>query len=94
MIPCHPLANDAIQLLDYAEGFDAINWDVMNARDYHDPECKSICMAEYLSSEVVSPDDFFKIFVSNSEVEALCEAKMREASVNVPIGVNRGMFLR
>lgn len=94
VIPRHPLANDAIQLLDYAEGFEAINWEVMNARDYHDPQCKSICMAECLSPDVVSPNDFFKVFVSNAEVEALCESKMREAGVNVQIGVNRGMFLR
>lgn len=94
IIPRHPLANDAIQLFDYAEGFEAINWDVMNARDYHDPHCKSICMAECLSPDVVSPNDFFKVFVSNAEVEALCVAKMREAGVNVQIGVNRGMFLR
>ncbi|MBD8092183.1 DUF4433 domain-containing protein [Pseudomonas fluorescens] len=94
VIPRHPLANDAIQLLDYAEGFEAINWDVMNARNYHDPHCKSICMAECLSPEVVPSYDFFKIFVSNAEVEALCRAKMLEARVNVQIGVNRGMFLR
>ncbi|MEG1039007.1 MAG: DarT ssDNA thymidine ADP-ribosyltransferase family protein [Pseudomonas sp.] len=94
VIPHHPLADDGIQLLEYAEGFEAINWDVMNVRDYHDPRCKSICMAECLSPDVVSAGDFFKIFVSNAEVEALCEAKMREAGVTVQIGVNRGMFLR
>lgn len=94
VIPRHPLANDVIQLFDYAEGFEAIDWDVMNARDYQDPGCKSICMAECLSPDVVSPQDFFKIFVSNAQTEASCEAKMREAGVIVQIGVNRGMFLR
>lgn len=94
VIPHHPLADDGIQLLDYAEGFEAINWDAMNVRDYHDPQCKSICMAECLSPDVVSAGDFFKVFVSNAEVEALCEIKMREAGVTVQIGVNRGMFLR
>lgn len=94
IIPRHPLANDAIQLLDYDQGFEAIEWDVMNQRDYHDPHCKSVCMAECLSPAVVSAHDFFKIFVPNPEVEALCGAKMRDAGVSVQIGVNPGMFRR
>ncbi|MCJ2374331.1 DarT ssDNA thymidine ADP-ribosyltransferase family protein [Pseudomonas sp. RGM 3321] len=94
IIPKHPLANHAIQLLDYAEGFEAINWAVMNVRDYHDAECKSVCMAECLSPNIVYPQDFFKIFVSNAEIEAFCGAKMRDAGFNVQLGVNRGMFLR
>lgn len=94
VIPRHPLANDTIQLLDYKTGFEAIDWDAMNQRDYHDPHCKSVCMAECLSPNVVSANDFFKIFVSNSEVEEHCGAKMREAGVFVQIGVNPGMFRR
>ncbi|AXK52662.1 DarT ssDNA thymidine ADP-ribosyltransferase family protein [Pseudomonas protegens] len=94
VIPRHPLANDTIQLLDYKAGFEAIDWDAMNQRDYHDPHCKSVCMAECLSPTVVSANDFFKIFVANSEVEEHCGAKMREAGVSVQIGVNPGMFRR
>ena len=45
IIPRHPLANDNIQLMDYAAGFQAIDWEVMNLRDYHDLHRKSICMA-------------------------------------------------
>ena len=45
IIPRHPLANDNIQLMDYAAGFQAIDWEVMNLRDYHDLHSKSICMA-------------------------------------------------
>ncbi|WP_340619609.1 DarT ssDNA thymidine ADP-ribosyltransferase family protein [Xenorhabdus siamensis] len=41
VIPQHPLANTAIKLYDYDEGFGLINWDIMNKRDYHNPDCKS-----------------------------------------------------
>ncbi|EJM67010.1 hypothetical protein PMI30_02456 [Pseudomonas sp. GM50] len=40
IIPRHPLASDSIQLLDYDEGFEAIEWEVMNTREYQDAHCK------------------------------------------------------
>lgn len=92
VIPRHPLANDSIQLLDYDEGFEAIDWEVMNSREYHDAHCKSICMAECLAPCIVKPNSFLKIFTPNEEVEALCAAKMREAGVNVLTGANQRMF--
>lgn len=64
----------------------------MNSREYHDPLCKSICMAECLAPGVVKSNAFFKTFTPNEEVEALCVAKMREAGVNVLTGANQRMF--
>lgn len=33
IIPRHPLANDDIELLDFSNGFKAIDWETMNKRD-------------------------------------------------------------
>jgi hypothetical protein len=92
IIPRHPLAGDSIQLLDYEQGFEAIEWDVMSSRDYLDPHCKSICMAECLAPGVVKPEVFFKIFTPCEEVDALCVAKLQAADVNVQTSVNQRMF--
>lgn len=92
VIPRHPLAGDSIQLLDYEQGFEAIEWDVMSSRDYLDPHCKSICMAECLAPRIVKPDAFFKIFTPSEEVDALCVAKLQAADVNVQTSVNQRMF--
>jgi len=92
VIPRHPLAGDSIQLLDYEQGFEAIEWDVMSSRDYLDPHCKSICMAECLAPGIVKPDAFFKIFTPSEEVDALCVAKLQAADVNVQTSVNQRMF--
>ena len=92
IIPRHPLAGDSIQLLDYEQGFEAIEWDVMSSRDYLDPHCKSICMAECLAPGIVKPDAFFKIFTPSEEVDALCVAKLQAADVNVQTSVNQRMF--
>ena len=93
IIPRHPLANDEIELLDYHDGFEAIDWALMNTRDYQNADCKSVCMAECLSPSVVLPQDFSRIYVPTDEIEKLCEAKMRKINLKVPISVNSGMFL-
>ncbi|WLG67524.1 DarT ssDNA thymidine ADP-ribosyltransferase family protein [Pseudomonas brassicacearum] len=93
IIPQHPLTDEAIQLLDYSAGFQAINWELMNTREYQNHECKNVCMAECLSPHVVSPENFSRIYVPNDEVKQLCEAKMRPANLATPISVNPGMFL-
>ncbi|MFJ2529891.1 DarT ssDNA thymidine ADP-ribosyltransferase family protein [Pseudomonas helmanticensis] len=92
IVPRHPLAGDSIQLLDYEQGFEAIEWDVMSSREYQDPHCKSICMAECLAPGIVKTTEFFKIFTPNEEVDALCLAKMQAAGVKVLTGVNQRMF--
>jgi hypothetical protein len=92
IIPRHPLAGDEIELLEYDKGFEAIDWELMNARDYSNSKCKSVCMAECLSPEVVKVKDFIMLFAPNSEVGAVCLEKMLNADVNVPVHINRGMF--
>jgi len=64
----HPLSNKNIKPMSYAEGFEKINWELMNQRNYHQPDCKNVCMAECLSPEAVAAEDFFRIYVKNNQV--------------------------
>lgn len=93
VIPRHPLANAAPQLLDYLPGVDAIDWETMNIRDYRDPECKSICMAECLSPGPVPVSKFFKIYVPSETVADEILGMIEGLSLELEVGVNRGMFL-
>jgi hypothetical protein len=93
VIPYHPLADDAIQLLDYNAGFQAIDWFLMSTRDYQNTQCKNVCMAECLSPDMVAPESFARIYAPNDAVRELCEAKMRLVGLKTPISVNPGMFL-
>lgn len=93
VIPRHPLTAGNIELMDYAMGFAAIEWDIMNQRDYHDPNCKSICMAECLSPTTVLPGDFFKIYVCCDRSADYVNHQMARRSVQVQIAVNEQMFL-
>ncbi len=73
---------------------DHIDWDQMNRRDYGDDESKSICMAECLSPQTVTVDNFFKLYVSNDKVKQNVEMILRDHNVDIEVIVNRGMFIR
>lgn len=95
IIPCHPLANEEKEILEYDEGIEAIDWNKMNARDYHDEESKSVCMAECLSPIAVPPTKFFDIFVPDADTKTEVAAiliKLKRVNL-VDITVNKYMFI-
>ena len=69
IIPRHPLAGMEIELLDYDAGMEAIDWDIMNTRDYSNQNCKCVCMAECLSPGPVSVGSFQAIYVKDENAQ-------------------------
>lgn len=69
----HPLSPEA-ELLPYKQGFDKIDWDILETRNYKDDECKSVCMAEALALGPISYKEFVSIAVCNKE----CESKVKQ----------------
>lgn len=70
----HPLSQDPIaEVLDYEEGFNAINWEKAEERNYSDPVSKNACMAECLAVSPVKTDDFFTIYVANEDTKSYVE---------------------
>ncbi|MDI1293371.1 MAG: DarT ssDNA thymidine ADP-ribosyltransferase family protein, partial [Methylobacter sp.] len=94
VIPRHPLANDRIELMNYTEGFDSIDWEAMNLRDYHNPYSKSVCMAECLSPTTVLVDNFFNVFVPDVKVENYVQKKCSELGIQLKVDINEHMFLK
>jgi ssDNA thymidine ADP-ribosyltransferase, DarT len=94
ILPRHPLANDEMKLLDYALGFDAIDWETMNQRNYLDSNCKSVCMAECLAPGVVAVSQFFAIYVPTVELERKVRTWANRQRVPVRVIVNENMFLK
>lgn len=66
VVPTHPL-HGLSEVLDYVTGFNTINWELMDTRDYSNEECKETSMAECLSPKVVSPKLFASICVKNMD---------------------------
>jgi len=90
----YPLANGEMELLDYAAGFQAIDWDVMDRRDYRDPNCKSVCMAECLAQGPVPVTEFFAIYVRNAVEELKVRKWANRLGAPIRIYVNENMFLK
>lgn len=91
----HPLAKEELELLDYDAGMATIDWLKMNARDYHDEESKSVCMAECLSPKAVPAVKFFDIFVPDFEIKKAVAATLIDLKcANLfEIKINSHMFL-
>ena len=94
VIPRHPLGKEDIKVMDYQDGFEAIDWEVMNRRAYHDTDCKSVCMAECLSPGPVLASSFFRVYVPNEEVERFVSKKIVSLALVLEVDVNGGMFVK
>jgi hypothetical protein len=92
VIPRHPLGNGSPLVLDYEAGFDQIDWNTMDRRDYQDHECKSICMAECLSPQPVLVESFYMIFVPNGTVAVIVANELECRDISIEIRVNGRMF--
>lgn len=93
VVPRHPLANGAPELLDYQSGIAAIDWETMNRRDYHEAECKSICMAECLSPQPVPATEFFRIYAPDEEIARQVSNTINRLQLRLEVEVNSAMFL-
>jgi len=94
IVPKPPLADSDIELLEYEEGINVINWDKMNERDYSNDESKSVCMAECLSPEAVTPKCFHSIYVGTEESQQYVSGLLKQFNLSMYVDINDKMFLR
>ena len=94
IIPTHPLGGGEIQLLGYDAGMAAIEWDVMNTRDYSNQHCKCVCMAECLSPGPVSVRSFHAIYVKDEDAQRQVLEMMRGLDAAPHVNVMPSMFVQ
>lgn len=94
IIPRHPLANEETTRLNYNQGMEHINWDLMDQRDYNNHHCKSVCMAECLSPEAIPASQFFKIFTQNQTVDQQVQQIVKSVNITVNTQINENMFVK
>jgi hypothetical protein len=92
VIPRHPLANEAISLMTYDEGMEAIDWDAMNERDYNDANSKSVCMAECLAPGIVDASHIHSIFVKTDACEVIVRQLIAKYNLGTYINKRPNMF--
>ena len=94
IIPKHPLSLAMVELLDYADGIAAIDWDAMDKRDYNDSHSRSVCMAECLSPTIVSANSFFSIYVENQESSDRVKKMLQAKNISCYVNINPQMFVQ
>ncbi|MET4138422.1 DarT ssDNA thymidine ADP-ribosyltransferase family protein [Pedobacter sp. UYP1] len=91
----HPLSLEDCVPKSYEEGFESIDWETMNKRQYKDHNCCEICMAECLSPNIIKPSNFFSIYTKtnaiNNHVTALRDKILGQKAFNV--NINKHFFI-
>ena len=94
IIPCHPIACEPFQLYDYNEGFEMINWDLIDERDYHKQDCRNASLAECLTPNCVPFSDFSMIFCRNEATKSRVEKILESEDLSITVNVNKEMFVK
>jgi hypothetical protein len=50
----HPLHSEKIEIKSWNDGIELIDWKLIEKRDYHDEECKQMCMSEAVHKGALS----------------------------------------
>ena len=93
VIPKHPLASGVPQLLDYEDGIEQIDWDLMNRRDYQDEQSRLTCMAECLSPSEVRPGAICNIIVKDEKTAKYVSQLVATNGLDCYVNVNANMFV-
>lgn len=95
ILTAHPMSLTNLELYDYSDGFDLIDWSTMEKKDYTDDYNKSVCMAECIAPRPIMLNDMYCIFVkteSNKQylLKILSNIPFR---TSIKIFVNPNMFV-
>ena len=93
IVPRHPLNYDG-KPLNWKEGIEEMDWDLVAVRDYSDYECKEACMAESLFKGTVLPENFNCIFVRTKEVKSKVSAILQRNKQSIEVTVNQWFFIK
>lgn len=81
ILPRHPLNIKECKLMDYAKGFESIDWYTMHSKGRDDDYAKKVKMAECLTELTVQVECFQCIYVKNDEIKRLVEKKLKEHGI-------------
>lgn len=93
ILPQHPLSIENIELFDYKDGMNKIDWNTMDKKSTDPGYNRQVRMAECLSDSVVQFSDIFSIAVRDEKVKKLVEEKIKCICVKKP-HINVQIWLR
>lgn len=94
IIPQHPKSMSIFRLYDYDDGFDIIDWDTLESRDYSNQYCKNVCMAECVGEYKIEASYFQSIAVKDENTKRYVEALLKKHNItNVYVNIHPEWFL-
>lgn len=81
IVPIHPLSMCDRISYSYDEGYEKLNWDLINTRDYTNHNCKEACMSECLCEDKVDISLFGTITVKTEENKKHVEMLLKNYNV-------------
>ena len=87
VLPRHPLSDENIQLFNYDDGFNKIDWDTMKTKNRTDNYAKEVKMAECLTKTRIPANCFACIFVPSEEIKNEVEKKLKQNGIYPPFAV-------
>jgi len=92
IIPSHPLDKDTPEIFAYDEGFNKIQWDILDGkvdRDYNNREIRMACMAECVMEYTIPSSTFSYIYVYDENAKT----KIDSMEKNNPININVAPYM-
>lgn len=74
----HPLNHETIDIKNWDDGMELINWDLMAQRNYQDDECKQMCMSEAVHKGSLSLECVQSIRVPKKYIDKLKKIKAKK----------------
>lgn len=81
ILPRHPLNMEECILMNYSEGFEAIDWDTMQCKGREDDYAKKVKMAECLTELRIPVELFQCIYVKDKKTKKIVENKLKEYGI-------------
>lgn len=69
ILPKHPLSEEECVLYDYDEGFNLIDWDILQKKNLYTDYAKEVKMAECLTDKVLPIEYFSQLYVPSEEIK-------------------------
>lgn len=92
IVPKHPLNYDE-EPLEWEDGMNSIDWELISDRDYSDHDCKEACMAECLFEGSVPAKFFHAIYVRTDKAKSEILTILEEEKLSIRVNVIPGMFI-
>lgn len=84
ILPKHPLSESECKLYNYDEGFEMIDWEILQGKNRFDGYAKQVKMAECLTNKTIFINEFYCMYVKSDIVKNKVIRILNDNGVDFP----------